>query len=229
MRQAFAVTHATLRELLRRRTALAVVVLLPLAFYLARHELTGQSIRMLVLGLGWAVATLSLFCTVSSLSLDLRLRLTGYSTSALVSGRLFAMVAAGLALSSLYLLLLLVDQDLTQLWAVGLMMLCAVAAAAPLGMAVGLLLQRELEGALGLLTLLATQMIADPEGTLAKALPFWSVRQLATYAIDDAGAEYLTSGLAHAVLSAVLLLALSSALSRVRLRLYRPDRILISR
>ncbi|WP_106850386.1 hypothetical protein [Blastococcus sp. Marseille-P5729] len=195
MNQVRAVTRAALRELTHRRAALVVVALLPLAFYLARHELPGQSVRMLVLGLGWAVATLALFGTVGSLGLDRRLRIAGYPMRALVIGRLVAMILAGLGLSAGYLLLVTVDQDLQRTWAVGLMMLCAITVAAPLGMAVGLLLKRELEGALGLLTVLATQMIADPDGTLAKFLPFWSVRQLATYAIEETGTSYVTSGL----------------------------------
>ncbi len=50
-----------LREIGRRRSLLVLMIALPLSFYLVRRELTGQSIRFLALGLGWAVATLGLF------------------------------------------------------------------------------------------------------------------------------------------------------------------------
>lgn len=175
--QTRAVLVATVREILRRRAALAALVALPLAFYLARHEMTGQSMRMLCLGLGWAIATLALFTTVSSADLDRRLRVVGYRWGPLVLGRLAAVTL------------------------------------------VGSLLGRELEGALVLLTVLATQMIADPDGTLAKVLPFWSIRQLGTWTVDGVDASYLGSALTHAAVTTVVLWVLVAVTSGLRLRL----------
>jgi hypothetical protein len=77
----------------------------------------------------------------------------------------------------------------------------------------------ELEGALALLTVLATQMLADPAGVIAKALPFWSTRELGTYAIDAVPADYLTRGVAHFLLTWTLLTVVALAISAVRLRL----------
>jgi len=37
-------------------------------------------------------------------------------------------------------------------------------------------LPRELEGALALLVVVSTQMLADPAGSIAPWLPFWSTR-----------------------------------------------------
>lgn len=69
------VAAMSVRELGRRRTALLLVVALPLSFYPVRRGLPGQSTRLLAIGIGWAVSTLTLFVVNSSRGLDPRLRL----------------------------------------------------------------------------------------------------------------------------------------------------------
>ena len=71
------VALVTLRELARRRGALALATLLPLSFYLVRLETHWTAIRLLSIGLGWATATLALFTQVSSRSVDRRLAVSG--------------------------------------------------------------------------------------------------------------------------------------------------------
>lgn len=213
------VARLTVREVLRRRTVVLLVVLLPLAFYAARRDLQGQSVRMLALGLGWAVSTLALFTASAARSLDLRLRLTGIARPVPGLGRQVAMTGCGLALAAGYGGLVSVDQDVQRLWAVVLLLVTTVLVAAPLGGLVATVLPRELEGALALLIVLATQMLADPAGGLAKVLPFWSTREIGTYAIDGTGSGYLTRGLMHFSLTWLLLTALTTVAATVRLRL----------
>src|SRR5439155_6765377 len=83
------------REVGRRRTVVLLVVALPLWFYLVRRGQTGQSVRMLTMGIGWAVSTVTLFVVNAARSLDPRLRLTGARASALVGGRLLALTGGG--------------------------------------------------------------------------------------------------------------------------------------
>jgi hypothetical protein len=215
----FVVTRMVLREVVRRRTVLWLLVLLPLAFYLARRDHQGQSIRMLALGLGWAVSTLSLFSTSAARSVDHRLRVTGYRTHQLLIGRLLAITACGLALAIAYGVLIAVDQDVSRLWAAELLLITTVAIAAPLGAVVAAFVPGELEGALALLTVLATQMLADPAGAIAKVLPFWSTREIGTYAIDATDGGYLTRGLGHFLITWTLLTIGAMVVSAVRLRL----------
>jgi hypothetical protein len=92
----------SIREVRRRRGVLLLLVLLPLAFYLVRRDQQGQSIRMLALGLGWAVSTLALFSSAAARSLEHRLRVTGYRTRQLLLGRLLAITACGLVLAAFY-------------------------------------------------------------------------------------------------------------------------------
>ena len=61
VRRALVVARATAVALLRRRTVVVLMVVVPLAFYVARHGLTGQSIRFLAVGMAWALSTLAAF------------------------------------------------------------------------------------------------------------------------------------------------------------------------
>lgn len=212
------IAGTSLRETGRRRTALLLVILLPLAFYAARSDMQGQAIRFLALGVGWAVATLALFSHVGARHLDRRLAVVGASPTTLLLGRQFALTAMGLALAGGYFGLVAATQDVRRLWAVGLLLVTTVLLAAPLGAVVSLVLPRELEGALALLAVMATQMIADPAGTLAKALPLWSTRELTGYAVDPVGSDYLRDGLAHFAVVAFLCVCAAWAAAVVRLR-----------
>jgi hypothetical protein len=224
--QTIAIAKATLRETSRRRTALALLVALPLAFYLARRDIPFSAVVVLALGLGWAVSTLSLFSTVNALELDGRLRIAGFTTRAILIGRLCAVMLVGLVLASGYLVLVIVDQDVARLGGVVLMMLCAIVVGAPLGMAIGLLLRRELEGALALLIVLATQFMTNPEKLLAKFLPLWSVRGVADWTMELGGTGFLRDGLLHAAVTLVILLLVIGFASAVRLRIYPPNTVL---
>jgi hypothetical protein len=219
MNATIVVTRMCLREIARRRGVLVLLVILPLAFYLVRRDLQGQSIRMLALGLGWAVSTLALFSSYAARSVDHRLRVTGYRSGQLLIGRLLAVTCCGLILATAYGVLIALDQDVNRLWAAELLLVTTVVIAAPLGALLGAFVPGELEGALALLTVLATQMLADPAGFIPKMLPFWSTRELGTYAIDAAGPDYLTRGFLHFAATWALLAIGAVTVSAVRLRL----------
>ena len=219
MTRIVAVARACLLELSRRRGVIALLVALPLVFYLARRDLAGQSIRMLALGLGWTVSTLALFVAVSAKDFDRRLRLAGYAAWQLVLGRVLAVTALGLLLATGYAALILVDQDVDRLWAVLLLLVTTTLVAAPLGAVCAAVLPRELEGTLALLAIFAMQMLADPASSLARVLPYWSTRELGTYAIDGTAGDYLVRGLVHFGITGLLLTAAAVLVSVVRLRL----------
>lgn len=224
--QALAIARATIQELLRRRNAVIMLVALPLAFYLARRDIPSSAIVVLALGVGWAVATLALFSTVNALELDGRLRVAGFTTQAILTGRVLAVVLFGLVLSCAYLGLATLDQDVGRPGGVALMLLCAVLVGAPLGVAIGLLLRSELEGALALLVVLATQFMTNPERLMAHFLPLWSVRGVADWAIWSADSSQLLNGLAHGAGTVTLLIAIIMIASAFRLRIHPPHRIL---
>ena len=215
------VARLSVREVSRRRMVVVLAVAQPLCFYLARHDLTGQSVRMLTLGIAWAVSTLTAFVVIGARRVDPRLRLTGAPAVSLAGGRLLAMSFAGVLLALGYWGLVAVDQDVRRLPAVGPMMLVTALVAAPFGSLVAALLPRELEVALALLTVAAVQMLADPAGMLAKLLPFWSAREIGTYAVDPVGVDYLQRGLLHAAVTWTACTAGTLAILAWRLRVAR--------
>jgi ABC-type multidrug transport system permease subunit len=218
MTKTLVVAEMAARDLSRRRGALTLLFLLPLAFYVARRDMTGQAVRLVGLGLGWVVSTAAVFSGTAAKGLEPRLRLTGYRTRHLVAGRLTALVTIALAVGAVYLAIALLDQDIRRPGAVALGLLLTVAVAVPLGLLMAALLPRELEAMLVLLTVFGLQMLLDPATMSARLLPFWSLRELATYAIDMVDASYLRRGALHGATVAVTLVALFAVMSTVRLR-----------
>ncbi|MGW9309243.1 hypothetical protein ACWGPQ_14650 [Saccharomonospora azurea] len=219
MNKIVTVAEMALREVLRRRSVLVILLLLPLAFYLSRRsDHLGQSIRFVCLGLGWALSTAALFAGNSGRSMEPRLRLSGYLSHHLYLGRLGALWLVGLVLSAPYFVLILVDQPDVRHGPVALIMAITVLISASFGLVLSAVFPRELEGTLILLAVTGLQMMADPATLLAKVLPFWFSREIATYAVDGVDEAYLLRGLAHGALCTVVLLVVVAAAFAVRLR-----------
>lgn len=212
------VTVTSLRELLRRRTALAFVFLLPVVFYIVRLDVPWQALRFVALGIGWAVATLALFSHVGARQLDRRLSVVGASPTALFLGRQLALLGVGVLVAAVYFVVVALTQDIPRLGALALLLATTVLIAAPLGAIVGMALPRELEGALALLSLMALQLLVDPVDASAKLLPFWSTRELSAYAIEPVGEDSLGSGLVHFAITLVVCVGAGWLVSVLRLR-----------
>ena len=142
------VALVTLRELARRRGALALATLLPLTFYLVRLETHWTAIRLLSIGLGWATATLALFTQVSSRSVDRRLAVSGARPASLLLGRYLAVLGLGWILGLLYsgLVLITIGDELTHPSAVPVMLLLTATVATPLGSLAAALVPRAWRG-----------------------------------------------------------------------------------
>jgi hypothetical protein len=110
-----------------------LMIMPPLSFYLVRRDLPGQSIRLLALGIAWAVSRLSLFAACAARPVDQRLRLSGLTTRHLVGGRLLAMLTCGMVLATGYFTIVVIDQHVQRMWAVGLLLATTVLVAAPIG------------------------------------------------------------------------------------------------
>lgn len=214
-----AVLVASLQEMSRRITALVFILLLPLAFYLVRIDVHWQAIRFLSVGIGWAVATLSLFAFIAARDLDRRLVVAGASPSSLFAGRLAAVLTVGLGLAVIYFgVVALTLDDLPRAWSVLLLLVVTVLIGAPLGAVVSLVIVRELEGALALLALMAVQLLVDPDSSYAGFMPLWSTRELTGYALDTPIANSLSDGLGHFAVTMVLCSLAAWGLSVLRLR-----------
>ncbi|MDG4778562.1 hypothetical protein O7614_02750 [Micromonospora sp. WMMD961] len=219
MNQLVTVAEMTVRELLRRRGVLLLLLLMPLTFYLIRRDgYLGQSVRSLLLGVGWAVSTAALFATTAARELEPRLRLAGYRPHHLYLGRMLGLWTVGLVISVPFFLLPMIDGARLRYGGLAAALLCSVAVAAPFGMLIGALLPRELEGTLLLLTVVTVQMLIDPAGSGAKLTPFWSTREIATWSVDHTDQGYLSRGLLHGLVVTALLALGVAAVASVRLR-----------
>ncbi len=219
MTKLYTVAEMTGREIFRRRGVLVLLLTLPLAFYLARRtDHSGQAVRFVLLGVSWAVSVVALFAGSASRAIEPRLRLSGYRSHQLYLGRLAALWGIGAVLSVPYTLLVAVDQDAVRSGAVAVAMLLGVAVAAPLGLLLSAVLPRELEGTLALLIVIGLQMIIDPSATVARSLPFWSSREIATYAVDHVDSGYLERGVLHGLGFMIGLTVLVAVISTLRLR-----------
>jgi len=217
------VALVTLRELARRRGALALATLLPLTFFLVRLETHWTAIRLLSIGLGWATATLALFTQVSSRSVDHRLVVSGARPGTLLLGRYLAVLGLGWVIGLLYcgLVLATIGDELSHPSAVLVMLLLTTTVATPLGALTAALVPRDLEGALLLLSVMAVQVLVDPSEGWTRVLPLWSTRELASVVVENLGsdtADYLRRGLAHGAAMSVLLTATNWAVGVLRLR-----------
>jgi hypothetical protein len=193
-----AVLATSLREMGRRWTALLLILLLPLAFYLVRIDVVWQAIRFLSIGVGWAIATLALFTFIAARDLDRRLAVVGASPSALFIGRLLAVLTVGLVLSVVYFGVVALTQDnIPHTWAVLLLLIVSALVGAPVGALLSLVISRELDGALALLVVMAVQLLVDPEKSYTRLMPWWSTRELSGYAIGAPSANSLPQGLLH--------------------------------
>ena len=218
MMHVLTVAEMVLRDLARRRTVLGLLFLLPLVFYAARHDQTGQAVRFAGLGLGWGASTAGLFSANATKSIEPRLRLAGYSWAHLFVGRLLALLAMSWTIAGAYFVIMYGDLDIPRPGAVAALLFLTALIAVPLGMLIGALVPRDLEGTLLLISLIGIQMVMDPATGSSRFLPFWSARELATYAVDPVGAAYLARGLQHGVAVGAAFVALTAALTAVRLR-----------
>jgi hypothetical protein len=220
MNKLWTVSEMSLREILRRRGVLALLLALPLGFYfLRRGDHTGQSIRSLFLGLTWAVSTAALFASAASRAIEPRLRLSGYRSHHLYLGRMGAIVVLGILIALPLLVLVAVDQPgRVRLGAVAVAMLFCVTVAAPFGLLIAVVVARELEGTLVLLVFVGLQMTMDPASAFARLTPFWSSREIGTYAVDYTDGGYLTRGLLHGLAFTAILAVAVAVVSTIRLR-----------
>jgi hypothetical protein len=178
----------TLRDLVGRGGVLVLLVLVPMVFYVARRsDFAGQAVRFACMGLAWSVSTVALFSVISSRGLEPRLRLAGHSAPGLYLGRLLALVTAGALVGGLYAVIICLDQDLVHGWAVAAALVASAVLSVPLGMVVGSVAPRDLEGMLVLIMIVGLQMIIDPGHSVARLLPLWSTRELINYGVTGDG------------------------------------------
>ena len=211
------------RDLARRRVALALLVALPVAFYLSMLGSPDEPWTLVGggIGMGWSVAGAALFSMLASRNVDRRLVLAGYRPHELLLGRLLLLEAFALVLLAAFtaLIELVSRPPAPGSLVVGLALAAIVGV--PLGLAVAAVLPRELEGTLVIIGVVGINMSVPPDAALAAVLPFdGPIRYLHEAAGDgEAGAFALLHGLGYTL----ALLAVAVAFWARRVRVRRPE------
>lgn len=216
------VAEMTVRSLVRRRVSMVILVVLPLLLYLARHDQVGQSIRGLLFGVSWAVTTVAYFAATATWDVEPRLCLSGWSWRGVLGGRIIGLLGLGWALAGAYVVLVLLDQPVADPVVIAVDFAVTAAVSVVLGTALGALFHRELEGALVIFLVAGLQSVVNPDSLLAHLIPFWSSREIGTYAIDGPAMASLVAGLVHAAVVIVIGGAVALVVLHRRLRRTSP-------
>lgn len=195
------------RELLRRRVAMALFVLLPAMFFYSIPAEEDYGVVAGAIGVSWAVSAAGMFGILGWRRVDQRLALAGARPRDGMLGRLLVGVTLAAALVAVYAPLILARSTAVQdvgTYVVSLGLLAVVSV--PLGLLIGVLLPRELEGTLVLIGIVGVESSIPPDASLAAFLPLYGpldVLQVAGGFADDP----VTGGVVHALSTTVLLAA----------------------
>ncbi len=175
------------RDLTRRHAALALLVALPLSFYLASMGTGSKSIIAGGVGMAFAISGATLFSVLSSNEVDQRLVLGGYRPHELLLGRLVFLGPMGLTIGAMFSVLMSTVSHPARPWltfvGVGAVALMAI----PFGLAVGAAVPKELEGTLVLIGVVGMQLAMGPHSPIARLLPFYGPRQLISSSLAARG------------------------------------------
>lgn len=211
------------RELLRRRAVMVLLILLPAAFYYSVSSSEAWGVLSGSIGVSWAVAAAGVFAVLGWRRADPRLALGGAPAWQGLVGRLLLLHVLGLALVALFAPLILSRSsehiDDAGLILVALLLMAVVSVA--LGLAIGALVPRELEGTLILIGVVGVAMSVPPETAVARSLPLWGPIEIISIASGFSDGA-VAGAVAHALGAVLVLLAVASWAWLRRIRIHRP-------
>ncbi len=218
------------RDLVRRYVAIALMVVLPLAFYFA---LLPSHYALLVgcIGLAWSVSAVGLFVVLASRETDPRLVLAGYRPWELLAGRWLLLEGVAAILIGAFALLFLAISRPTATGELVLGVSLSGIVAVPLGLAIGSLLPRELEGTLAIIALVGIELTLPTDSSVAPFLPLYGSQQFLAVAAGLHGVTPppapVSVSYALAYTAALTLLATLLWTMRVRVKrsLHRPPSV----
>lgn len=208
------------RDVSRRRLAVVMLAALPLVLYLSIPPGEGWELTPGAVGLSWSVGGVALFSALGWRQVDAGLSLAGYDASAQLLGRLVPLVALGLLLAGAMIPLLLIRSQSADGSALALVVMLTVLVGGPLGLAIGALFARELEGMLVLIAVGGVAMSLPPDLPGAVVTPLWGPMRPVVIAYEGGRASVAGPPL-HALASILILGAVtwSAWNRRVRVRL----------
>lgn len=224
LRQAAVVAELQGRDLLRRRAVMVLFVALPLAFYYSVPASEEYSLVAGSMGVSWAVAAAGMFGVLGWRRAEPRLALAGAGAAPALVGRVVLVTGLGLVLvAGLTPQMLWRSRDLLDdptIFALGLLLMALVSV--PIGLAIGALVPRELEGTLVLIGIVGIGTSVPPDTVVAMSLPLWGPLHVLQVGAGLASGP-VARGAWHTCAAAVVLLAVAGWSLHRRRRLVRPS------
>lgn len=175
------------RDLTRRHAALALLIALPLCFYLASTRSGPTAVSAGGVGMAFAVSGATMFSILSSIEVDQRLVLAGYRPIELLLGRLLFLGPLGLVIAAGFSALMIALSHPDRPWLLALGVCMVALQSVPFGLAVGAALARELEGTLVLIGVVGMQLAVDLTSPIAKVLPFYGPSRMISSSLTQDG------------------------------------------
>lgn len=207
VRRVLAVAQAQLRELLRRRTAMVMLVLLPLVFYW-----TSGSDRFAptfaTVGVGWAFAIMTLFMSLGMRSVAPRLGLLGFGAADQLIGRLLSSITVGASLAIGLWVYIGRDVVILDHNRLAMSLLFSLIGSISAGLLAGALIPREMEAMLFLIGMVGLQLVVDHDTLLAKILPLYAAERYSAEAVgwDPSPAPWQATLIVSAVMLVIAVL-----------------------
>jgi hypothetical protein len=213
-----AVAAAHARILARRRTAIALLALLPLAIYGALYRHSPNAVTVGGIASAFSAGGAAIFSMLPARAADQRLALAGYRPAVLIAGRLIMLEAASIAISLITATVMTVGTRPAHPGDLYAGVILTGAAAVPLGLALGALLPRELEAVLVLIGIVGIQITAAPDTIISALLPFHAASQLLDAAVTTPVALWPRLGATAGYSAALLAIAWAAWRHRAGMR-----------
>jgi len=204
VRRILAVARAQALELSRRRVAMLLLVLLPLAFYWTSGS-DQFAPAFVAVGVGWAFAIATLFLTVGMRPIAPRLSLLGFTAADQLIGRLLCSLAFGSILSLALWLYVGTDDVVINHSHLALSLFFSLVAAVATGLAVGAIFPREMEAMLLIIGVVGMQLVVDRDTLIAKILPLYAADHYAASATDRWAPNIDTAWMVTSAATAIML------------------------
>jgi len=222
-RHALAIAALQGRDLLRRRAVMSLFVLLPAAFYYSVPASEPYGLVAGSMGVSWAVAAAGMFGVLGWRRAEPRLALAGATAIPGLAGRLLLVTGLALVLVAGFApQIVWRSRDLIsdpEVFVGGLVLMALVSV--PIGLAIGALVPRELEGTLVLIGVIGIGTSVPLDTALARALPLWGPLEVMQVGagLSDGPA---TAGAWHTLAATVVLLTIAAVSLHRRSRIARP-------
>jgi hypothetical protein len=202
------------RELARRRVALGLLTMLPLAFYGAQAHHSDHAVVTGGIAMAFSIAGAAIFAALTARPVDERLVLAGYRPGELLLGRFVLLEICGLLIGCLFSAVMVVGTGPSDPEALVAGVMLVALTSVPFGLAVGALAPQDLEGVLILIGVVGVQLTLDSTQTIAKLLPFWGPQRLLQHSIDPTVA--IGAAIPVCLVYALVLLGVSAEIMRRR-------------